>query len=137
GAARSGRDPQQIAVTTLLPAAIGETKREALAALRPGLAFYAGFFPRYNRLLAEHGFAPEAAAIAAAWARGDRAAAERAVGDAMIDATSLVGTPEECRARVEAYRQSGIDVPILSPVARGPDAKSRFETAIRACAPAG
>jgi len=134
GAARAGRDPQQIAVTTLLPAAIGETKREALAVLRPGLAFYAGFFPRYNRLLAEHGFAPEAAAIAAAWARGDRAAAERAVSDAMIDATSIAGTADECRARLAAYRESGIDLPILSPYARGPGATARFEAVIRACA---
>jgi alkanesulfonate monooxygenase SsuD/methylene tetrahydromethanopterin reductase-like flavin-dependent oxidoreductase (luciferase family) len=53
----------------------------------------------------------------------------------MIDATSIAGTPEQCRARVEAYRRSGIDVPILSPFARGADAKARFEAAIRACAP--
>jgi alkanesulfonate monooxygenase SsuD/methylene tetrahydromethanopterin reductase-like flavin-dependent oxidoreductase (luciferase family) len=66
---------------------------------------------------------------------GDREAAERAVSDDLIDATGVAGTPEQCRARVEAYRQSGIDVPILSPFARGPDAKSRFEAAIRACAP--
>jgi alkanesulfonate monooxygenase SsuD/methylene tetrahydromethanopterin reductase-like flavin-dependent oxidoreductase (luciferase family) len=33
------------------------------------LGLLAGFFPRYNRLIAEHGFATEAAAIAAAWAR--------------------------------------------------------------------
>ena len=59
-----------------------------------------------------------------------------AVSDAMIDATSIAGTPEQCRARIEAYRQSGIDVPIISPFARGPDAKARFEAAIRACAPA-
>jgi alkanesulfonate monooxygenase SsuD/methylene tetrahydromethanopterin reductase-like flavin-dependent oxidoreductase (luciferase family) len=103
--------------------------------LRPGLAFYAGFFPRYNRMMAEHGFAAEAATIAETWKRGDRPAAERAVSDAMIDATSIAGTPEQCRARVEAYRQSGIDLPILSPFARGPDARARFEAAIRACAP--
>jgi len=86
--------------------------------------------------MAEYGFAAEAAAIADAWMRGDREAAERSVSDALIDATSVAGTPEQCRARVEAYRQSGIDVPILSPFARGPDSKSRFEAAIRACAPA-
>ena len=51
----------------------------------------------------------------------------------MIEATSIAGTPEQCRARVDAYRQSGIDVPILSPFARGPDARARFEAAIRAC----
>ena len=103
--------------------------------MRPGLAFYAGFFPRYNRLMAEHGFAEEAAAIASAWARGDRAAAERAVSDAMIDASSIAGPAAQCRERLEAYRQSGIDLPILSPFARGPDAKQKFAAVIRACAP--
>jgi probable F420-dependent oxidoreductase len=135
GAVRTGRDPRRIAVTSLLPTVVAESRREALDALRPGLAFYAGFFPRYNRLMAEHGFAEEAAAIAEAWSRGDHAAAERAVSDAMIDASSIAGTPEECRERIEAYRQSGIDLPILSPFARGPGSKARFEAVIRACAP--
>jgi probable F420-dependent oxidoreductase len=135
GARKVGRDPGQVTMTTLLPTAVCETKQEALAVLRPGLAFYAGFFPRYNRLMAEHGFAKEAAAIAASWARGDREAAERAVSDALIDATSLAGTPAQCRERIEVYRRSGIDVPILSPYARGPGSKARFEAAIRACAP--
>ena len=135
GARRAGRDPSRITIAALLPAAVGETREEALAALRPGLAFYAGFFPRYNRMMAEHGFATEAAAIREAWARGDRAAAERAVSDALIDATSVAGVPEECRERVAAYRASGIDLPILSPYARGPEAKAKFQAVIRACAP--
>jgi len=130
-----GRDPNRIEVTTLLQTSVADTRDAAIAALRPGLAFYLGFFPRYNRLMAEHGFPDEAATIAAAWQRGDRAAAERAVSDAMIDATSIAGTPEQCRARIEAYRQSGIDVPIISPFARGPDAGARFAATIRACAP--
>jgi len=54
----------------------------------------------------------------------------------MIEATSVVGTVEKCRAKIEAYRQSGIDTPILSPFSRGPEARSRFEVLIRACAPA-
>ena len=52
GASRVGRRPDEVTVTTLLPTAIGETRQQALDTLRPGLAFYAGFFPRYNRLLA-------------------------------------------------------------------------------------
>jgi len=136
GAKRVGRDPSAIAVTSLLPTAVGATRREALDALRPGLAFYAGFFPRYNRMMTEHGFRDEAAAIAAAWARGDSEETERAVSDTLIDATNVAGTPEQCRQRIEAYRQSGIDLPILSPFARGPGAKAKFEAVIRACAPA-
>ena len=135
GAASAGRDPRAITVASLLPTVVAESRADALAALRPGLAFYAGFFPRYNRLMAEHGFADEAAAVAAAWACGDREAAERAVSDAMIDATSVAGTPDECRNKIEAYRQSGLDLPILSPYARGPGARARFERVIRACAP--
>jgi len=135
GAKRADRDPKEILVTSLLPTAVGSTRKEALDALRPGLAFYAGFFPRYNRMMAEHGFRDEAAAIAAAWSRGDREAAERGVSDALIDATSVVGTAEQCRERIAAYRLSGIDLPILSPFARGSGAKAKFEAVIRACAP--
>lgn len=131
----AGRDPGKIEVTTLMPTSVADTRAAAIAALRPGLAFYTGFFPRYNRMMAEHGFAAEAAAIAEAWKRGDTEAAERAISDTMIDATAIAGVPQECRARIEAYRRSGIDVPILSPFARGPDAKAHFEAALRACAP--
>src|SRR5262249_15941014 len=136
-ARQAGRDPSAIEMTTLLPTAVADTRTAALATLRPGVALYAGFFPRYNRLMAEQGFVSAAAEIAAAWGRGERDGAERGVSDAMIEATSVVGTPEQCRARIEAYRRSGVDTPILSPFARGADAKAHFEAVTRACAPAG
>ena len=53
----------------------------------------------------------------------------------MITATGIAGTPAECRDRIEAYRASGLDLPIISPFARGADAKERFLAAIEACAP--
>ncbi len=135
GAERTGRDVSEIAVTTLLPTAVADTMSEARDQIRPGLALYAGFFPRYNRLMAEQGFDGEANDIARAWAEGDQATAIQSVSDAMIDATSIAGTPEHCRERLQAYRQSGVDLPIISPFARGPHAKATFEAAIRACAP--
>lgn len=133
GAARASRSVDNVAITSLLPTSVADSRAEALARMRPGLAFYAGFFPRYNQLIANHGFAEEASAIRAAWLAGDRAGAERAVTDAMIDATSVAGTPSECRERIEAYRDSGIDLPIISPFARGPGAYEVFERAVRAC----
>jgi 5,10-methylenetetrahydromethanopterin reductase len=134
GARRSGRGPEEIEVTTLLPTAVATTLAEARDLIRPGLALYAGFFPRYNKLVASHGFQGEADAIAQAWKQGDREAAIRAVSDDMIDATSIAGPPGYCRERLQAYRDSGVDLPIISPFARGPSAKATFETAIRACA---
>ena len=135
GAARAGRDPAEVEIASLLPTSVAADRGAAFAAARPGLAFYAGFFPRYNRLVAESGFPEEAAAIAAAWAAGDRAAGERAVTDAMIAATGVAGEPGACRARLDAYRASGLDLPIISPFARGPGAKQAFLAAIEACAP--
>ncbi len=64
-----------------------------------------------------------------------RAAAERATSDRMIDATSIAGTPAQCRERIDEYRASGIDVPVLSPYSRGPSSNATFEAVIRACAP--
>ena len=135
GAARAGREPGAIEITSLLPASVAPDRATALAAARPGLAFYMGFFPRYNRLIAESGFSAEAAAVAKAWAAGDEAGAARAVSDEMIAATGIAGTPSECRDGIEAYRDSGLDLPIISPFARGTDARQRFMDAIEACAP--
>lgn len=135
GAARAGRPAAAVEIASLLPASVASDRKDALAAARPGLAFYAGFFPRYNRLLAENGFPDEAAAVAKAWAAGDTSGAERAVTDEMIAATGIAGTPAECRDRLDAYRASGLDLPIISPFARGPGARDRFLTAIEACAP--
>jgi len=135
GARRAGRRPEEIDLASLLPCCVAPRRQEALDALRPGVALYAGFFPRYNRLMAESGFPEAAQAIRAAWVRGDHEAATRAVPDALLDATSVVGTPEECRARLEAYRRSGIALPIISPFTRMPNGKQRALEAIRACAP--
>ena len=81
------------------------------------------------------GFGEEAAVVAEAWARGDRAAAAAAVSDALIDSVCVAGTPRRCRDRIDAYRESGIDLPLIAPVAEGPDAKAQTEATIRACAP--
>ena len=53
------------------------------------------FFPRYNRMMAGHGFVEEAAAIAAARSRSDRDAAERAVSDEL---TKREAGPRRSRA---------------------------------------
>jgi alkanesulfonate monooxygenase SsuD/methylene tetrahydromethanopterin reductase-like flavin-dependent oxidoreductase (luciferase family) len=103
--------------------------------MRPSVALYAGFFPRYNRLLAESGFPDAARAIKREWDTGDRTAAARAVPDSLVDAVAVVGTPDECRTRVEEYRHAGLALPIISPRASGPTGKHMVMQALRACAP--
>jgi probable F420-dependent oxidoreductase len=135
GARRAGRQPEDIEIASLLPCQVAESNAEACERLRFGIAFYVGFFPRYNRLLAEAGFAADVAQVKAAWDRGDRDGAARLVPDALINAVALAGTPAECREKIERYRASGIALPIVTPRGGGPDPKARVVAAIRACAP--
>jgi probable F420-dependent oxidoreductase len=135
GARRAGRKPEDIDIASLLPCHVAANREEAVARLRPSVALYGGFFPRYNRLLAENGFPEAARAIRAAWERGDREGAARAVPDEMVQAVAVVGTADECRARVEEYRAAGLDLPILSPRVSGSDGKASVMAAIAACAP--
>ena len=55
--------------------------------------------------------------------------------DALLEAIAVTGTPEECRERIEAYRRSGITLPIISPRPGGADAKQSVMEALIACAP--
>jgi alkanesulfonate monooxygenase SsuD/methylene tetrahydromethanopterin reductase-like flavin-dependent oxidoreductase (luciferase family) len=133
GAARTGRSAKDVDIASLLPCAVAPSRREALEVMRPSLAFYAGFFPRYNRLLAERGFEAAATAVKQAWHRGDQAAAIRAVPDELVDAVSLAGTPDECRERLDRYRHAGLRLPLISPRG-GDDPRRATINALRACA---
>ena len=137
GGERSGNDGAKMPIVSLLPTAIGDSKTDACDKLRPGFAAYTGYFPRYAKMTAEQGFADEAAAIAEAWARGDHDAAAAAVSDALIGASGIAGTPEQCRAKIEEIRASGIDVPLIAAFAKGESAEEEISAVIRACAPEG
>jgi probable F420-dependent oxidoreductase len=135
GARAAGRPTGTVDVASLIPCAIADTAAAARDALRPAVGLYAGFFPRYNRLLAEAGFGDAVRAIKDAYDRGGREAAATVVPDALIDTVALAGTPDHCRERLDAYRRAGLALPIVSPRAAGPDAKTMAMAAIRACAP--
>ena len=53
----------------------------------------------------------------------------------MVQALSIAGPAADSRGRLEAYRESGIQLPVIFPVGGGPDGKERVMEAIRACAP--
>ncbi len=135
GARRAGRDPGDIEMAALLGCAVGPAA-EARQRLKPGVAMYAGSFPRYNRLLAESGFAEAAAAIREAWQRGDRDRAVALVPDALVDAVALAGSPAQCQERIAQYRDAGVTLPIVTPRIVAGGGTPAVQEAIRACAPA-
>jgi alkanesulfonate monooxygenase SsuD/methylene tetrahydromethanopterin reductase-like flavin-dependent oxidoreductase (luciferase family) len=134
GARQAGRSAGAVDVASLIPCSIADTMVAARDAMRPAVALYAGFFPRYNRLLAEAGFSDAVRAIKDVYDRDGREAAAKVVPDELIDAVALAGTPDDCRERLAAYRRAGLALPIVSPRVAGPDAKARAQATIRACA---
>jgi probable F420-dependent oxidoreductase len=135
GARRAGRTANAVDVASLIRGGVADCVAAARDLMRPAVGLYAGFFPRYNRLLAEAGFADAVRAIKEAFDRGGRDAAAKAVPDDLIDAVTLAGTPDTCRERLAAYRRAGLALPVVSPRGSGPGAKAMAMAAIRACAP--
>jgi len=102
GLAKAGRRENEVEFVCPVSCAISPDRAQARAWARSHIAFYAGV-TYYDIVLNLHGFREETRAIRAAFARGDWAAATRAVSDEMIDAFMLAGTEEECRSRVGAW----------------------------------
>ena len=135
GAKRAGRNPNEVEVATLLPCEAGSSGEGAMEGLKTNIARYAARFPRYRRLMENAGFTEELQAVRRAWNEGDQEKAIRLVPAELIDKIALVGTADQCRARLEEYRRAGITQPIISPRVSGANPKEEAMQIIRACAP--
>ena len=94
GARAAGRDPSEVEIADLISTVVSTDSPADLEGIRKATAFYAGFFPRYNRALAQNGFPDEAASIRAAYKEGKRGPAlESLVPDSMLRSIAITGNP--------------------------------------------
>ncbi|GLZ38992.1 LLM class F420-dependent oxidoreductase [Actinokineospora sp. NBRC 105648] len=56
-----------------------------------------------------------------AWAAGDRAAANAAIPDHVVDELVVHGSPESCREQVRSYVDAGLTTPVLAVLPTGAD----------------
>ena len=110
GATKGGRKVSDVDITTGLPSCISDDLNAARTTAKNNLAFY-GRLPFYNKLFHNSGFVQEAAALA----KGDASG----TSDRMAEEVSLVGPPSRCREQLAAFREAGVQLPIISPVAVG------------------
>jgi len=111
----AGRERSSFTVAPYLPVIVSDDEAAARAVLRRHLAFYIGGMGRfYREVVTRHGFGDAADAIQRAWDARQRDAAAVAVTDDVIDAFAVVGDAGHCRARIEAYRSAGADLPIVA-----------------------
>ena len=83
--------------------------------VRSHMAYYIGGMGEYyHSLVCRSGYAEEANAVRDAWAAGDRGKAAAAISDSMLDNISILGSGAECRAKLDKFRSSGADMPIIN-----------------------
>jgi probable F420-dependent oxidoreductase len=102
GAARTGRDPSEVAVASLVFASVHDDAEQARREVAGQIAFYASV-KTYAPLLERIGFAKAGERIREAFGRRDLEAMVDAVPDSMIDALAVAGTPADVRAALRRY----------------------------------
>jgi probable F420-dependent oxidoreductase len=117
---------------------VGVGDRDAAAAQARRDLFSYAVVDAYARNFTQAGFGDAVLAIRAAHLAGDRAAALGAVSDQMIDAIDVVGSPELVGSTIAAYRDAGVEVPVVFPLAwgaAGTDEAAALDATLRAAAP--
>lgn len=110
-ATRVGRSLDDVEIASWLMVAVDRDSAKAKDAVRPMVATYLANFPNIAR---ESGLPDDLlSAIGQAYGEGGVAAAARLVGDEVVTRLSCAGSPDECRALIQARRDVGVDLPIL------------------------
>jgi probable F420-dependent oxidoreductase len=116
GAARAGRDASADEVVCRFQVAVTDDVPAARRLVRAAFAGYVAQ-PVYNAYFKWCGFEQEAAAVAAAFARGDRAASAAALSDDLVDRVAILGSAASCREQIAGFVAAGVTTPVLSPLA--------------------
>ena len=144
GARSAGRDPGEVDIALMIPTWVTDDPASAREIARGQIAWYNNF-EFYNAMFREAGFVDEADALRAAWAeieadpvrkriweksRDDadaHAGTASLVSDAMVDSVFAIGSAEECRARIAAWRAAGVTTPMVFPQGVYPTAAEAVE----------
>ncbi len=107
GAEKAGRDPRDVEISAYASFSADKDRAKAVDAAKVVVAFIVAGSP--ENVLERHGIGQEEAlAISASISKGDFGAVMARVTANMIEAFSICGTPEDCRARVDELLSTGV-----------------------------
>ncbi len=112
GLSNSRKNRKDFTIASIITCAISENKKEALEAAKATIAFYATV-KTYEAPFKLHGFEGECKKIREAYFKRDIGTMISTVTDSMVNTFAVVGTADECREKINDYKQL-IDLPILS-----------------------
>ncbi|HUJ73791.1 MAG TPA: LLM class flavin-dependent oxidoreductase, partial [bacterium] len=119
GGARSGKTRGDLDIVCRHQVLVTDNPAQARDRFRQRFAPYYAT-PVYNRFLAWAGYPEVAAAIEQGWQAKDRARTTGALSDALVDELAIIGSADECRARILALARTGITTPIIHPLTTDP-----------------
>ena len=133
GAQAAGRSLDDIAICPQVSIYVTDDVDEARRRERPHISFYIGGMGEfYHRYMHRIGFGAQSDEIRQAYLNRERDVAASLVTNEMVDSTTIIGTPEECREQMQAFFDAGVDEIRL--VFNEPDVESYIAT-MKAVAP--
>ena len=130
----AGRTLRDIAISPQVSIYVTDDVAAARDRERPHIAFYiGGMGVFYHAYMHRIGFGVEADRVRAAFLAKERDRAAALVTDEMVDAMTILGTPEQCRAQMQRFFAAGVQEIRL--VFNEPDTEA-YLRALRAVAPA-
>jgi alkanesulfonate monooxygenase SsuD/methylene tetrahydromethanopterin reductase-like flavin-dependent oxidoreductase (luciferase family) len=113
GAARAGRSLSEIDIGCYIHTAVTNNRQQTLKQLRRVLVGYCQA-NTYIQGFRHFGYGDILDEVHRYWKAGNRARAEAALPEQMVEELYVLGTPDECRAHVERFRQAGLQLPVLA-----------------------
>lgn len=137
-AADAGRDPDALDVACRIFVCMTDDREAARTRARREIAAYLTT-PVYEAFHVWLGRGEALRPMTAAWRAGDRRDALAQIPDSVVDELVVIGTPEQCRRRIQEYVDNGVTTPVLHftpPVADTATQGQMSAEALRALAPA-
>lgn len=100
-------------VTYQIITCISNDADEAVMRAKKTIAFYVSVGKIYREFLSAHGYEKETSNIFSEYQNSGFKENHNMVTDAMVNALTISGTPEEAINQVKRFKQAGIDLPIL------------------------
>jgi alkanesulfonate monooxygenase SsuD/methylene tetrahydromethanopterin reductase-like flavin-dependent oxidoreductase (luciferase family) len=131
GARRAGRRLEDVDVAVYVRTCVTDEPAPAREALARDITGYA-IVNAYARFFESCGYAPEVAAVNAAWKAGDRAGAAKQITPRVLDGLGAVGPAASCRERLAEFARAGATPVVLPFAVPGPEARASMLRTFRA-----
>ena len=120
GSLQAGRSPHSAAIAPYITCVIlsdnatEEERRAAYIKAASPLAYYIGKMGvYYAQMLTRNGFGEDVQAVIKGWEQGMKSAIQ-AVSPRLLETTTIIGTAQECAAKLKQWVASGVDEPLIT-----------------------